>query len=104
MKYLFLISLLIGYSLSYSTTKAINYARKYCQNYNPDYKKYANADCANFVSQCLIAGGQSLSGCSGLDAKGAIPLVSNLRNCLTKKRMEIYKRCIKTIQRWISIL
>ena len=85
MKYLFLLSLLIGYSLSYSTANAISYARKYCKNYNSNYKKYPGADCANFVSQCLIAGGQTLSGCSGLDAKGTLPLVSNLRNCLTKK-------------------
>ena len=77
--------LLIVSLSAYSTDKAIKYARKYCKNYNPDYKKYNGADCANFVSQCLIAGGQSLKGCNGLDAKGAIPYVPNLQSCLTKK-------------------
>ena len=77
--------LLIVSLSAYNRDKAISYARKYCKNYNSDYKKYTGADCANFVSQCLKAGGQSLSGCTGLDAKGAIPYVPNLRSCLTKK-------------------
>ena len=33
----------------------------------------------------MIAGVQSLSGYSGLDSKGTLPLVSNLRKCLSKK-------------------
>ena len=85
MKYI-IFCLLIAFSLSdYSPAKAVTYARKYCKNYNSDYIKYPGADCANFVSQCLKAGGQSLSGCNGLDKKGAIPYVPNLRSCLTKK-------------------
>jgi hypothetical protein len=40
---------------TYSASKAIEYARKWWNSYNPDY--YANTfDCANFVSQCLYAG------------------------------------------------
>ena len=79
--------LLVCLALSYDTGKAISYARKYCKNYNKNYRNYRNSggDCANFVSQCLIAGGQSLSGCSGLDPKGTLPLVSNLENCLSNK-------------------
>ena len=84
MKYIFLLSLLIGSSISYNAGKAIDYARKYCKKYNSNYKKYPNADCANFVSQCLIAGGENLSKCGGKDAKGAIPYVPNLRSCLEK--------------------
>lgn len=43
----------------YSTQKAIEYAKKYWKDYNPEYKTYkgAGGDCANFVSQCLYAGG-----------------------------------------------
>ena len=78
--------MLIIVSLSaYNRDKAISYARKYCKSYNPAYKRYNGADCANFVSQCLKEGGQSLSGCNGLDEKGAIPYVPNLESCLTKK-------------------
>ena len=80
-----LIALLISFSISYKAGNAIEYARKHCNSYNPKYKTYAGKDCANFVSQCLIAGGLNLSGCGGRDEKGAIPLVSNLRNCLSSK-------------------
>ena len=79
--------LLVGLTLSYNPSGAINYARTYCRNYNPQYYNYRNqgGDCANFVSQCLIAGGERLDGCSGKDGKGAIPLVSDLRNCLSSR-------------------
>ena len=38
---------------------AIAYADKYCINYNSSYNSYKGrgGDCANFVSQCLYAGG-----------------------------------------------
>jgi hypothetical protein len=43
-------------------------------------------DCANFVSQCLIAGGFSTSGCYGNWGTGStIPVVTNLEQCLTDK-------------------
>ena len=45
----------LGY---YSTTKAVDYAKKWWNSYNPKYK--ANkSDCANFLSQCLYAGNLS---------------------------------------------
>ena len=84
---LILLALLLGFSLSYDASAAIKYARTYCKNYNSAYNNYRNSggDCANFVSQCLIKGGQSLDGCAGRDGKGTLPLVSNLRSCLEKK-------------------
>lgn len=52
---------------SYSGSKAAEYARKYALNYNTNYFDYrtdtdwrhpdGRGDCANFVSQCLHAGG-----------------------------------------------
>ncbi|MDF2698776.1 MAG: hypothetical protein K0Q49_332 [Haloplasmataceae bacterium] len=48
--------------MSYSFEKAVNYAFKYYENPNPDYRyfkvyEYDGGDCTNFVSQCLLAGG-----------------------------------------------
>ena len=77
--------LLIGLSISYSTFDAIAYARRYCKVYNSDYDNYYGSDNANFVSQCLISGGQTLEGCIGLDSKGSIPNISDLKSCLTQK-------------------
>lgn len=37
--------------MSFSRSNAIDYARQYWNNYNPDFESYAN-DCTNFVSQC----------------------------------------------------
>ena len=44
-----------GYA--YSPAKAAAYADKYWKKYNRSYKEYRGVDCANFVSQCLYAGG-----------------------------------------------
>ena len=89
MKYMLLLSLyLIGTSISYNPTAAVNYARTWAYSRNPKYFDYSNmgGDCANFVSQCLIAGGLSLSGCPGTYGQGGtIPLVSNLETCLVQK-------------------
>ena len=81
-----LLMLLITYSLNYNAANAVAYAKQWWNGYNPAYNNYngSGGDCANFVSQCLIAGGQSLSGCS-TDGKGCVPGVSNLKSCLTKK-------------------
>ena len=71
--------LLVGLTLTYDPSKGITYAKKYCKNYNKNYINYRNqgGDCANFVSQCLIAGGENLSGCGGTD--------KNLEACLSSK-------------------
>ena len=89
MKYSFLLILyLIGYSFSYNGQAAYNYAQRWANDRNPKYHDYSNegGDCANFVSQCLIAGGLSLSDCYGnYGVGGTIPYVPNLQSCLTKK-------------------
>ena len=43
----------------YSSKKAIEYAKKWWNGKNPNYKFNDGGDCANFVSQCLYAGGYS---------------------------------------------
>ena len=80
--------LFIGLSLTYSPTKAIGYAKQYCRSYNPKYLNYRNlgGDSANFVSQCLIAGGEKLTDCKGKDSKGSIPVVKDLEECLQQKK------------------
>lgn len=47
---------------SYNRSAAIQYAQKWALSFNPDYPNFEtigtdNSDCANFVSQCLLAGG-----------------------------------------------
>ncbi|MDI6708253.1 MAG: glycosyl hydrolase family 18 protein [Candidatus Thermoplasmatota archaeon] len=55
----------------YDRIAARGYADLWWNGYNPDYGNYAGmgGDCANFVSQCLIAGGISLW--KGSDGNGA---------------------------------
>jgi hypothetical protein len=89
MKTLFLLLLLLQNILSdYSPSKAIAYAQQWAHSRNPNYHDYSNegGDCANFVSQCLIAGGLSLSGCEGTYGYGGtIPWVPNIEKCLIQK-------------------
>lgn len=49
---------------SYSWQKAVAYAAKHWSSYNPAYPNYnpCGGDCANFVSQCLRAGGETTDG------------------------------------------
>lgn len=46
---------------SYNADTAVSYARQYALSYNSAYNSYKGkgGDCANFVSQCLFAGGLS---------------------------------------------
>lgn len=56
-------------SSSYSPSDAVDYAETYYKNYNsnyPDWSEYGG-DCANFVSQCLYAGGKSMKNGSATD-------------------------------------
>lgn len=46
-----------NYYSGYNADKAIAYANKYWKHYNHRYTEYRGLDCANFVSQCLNAGG-----------------------------------------------
>lgn len=47
---------------SYNRTAAVNYALTWCDTFNLQYGDYSGrgGDCANFVSQCLKAGGLNL--------------------------------------------
>ena len=42
-----------------ASLKAVAYAKKYWKNYNPSYPDW-DADCANFVYQCLYAGEKTM--------------------------------------------
>lgn len=73
---------------SYNPEKAIAYAQKWAYSRNPIYSDYSDlgGDCANFVSQCLIAGGFSTAGCYGNWGTGStITVVSHLEDCLVQK-------------------
>lgn len=57
----------IGMRTSYSSSDAVTYAETYYSNYNssyPDWSEYGG-DCANFISQCLYAGGKNMKGTPG---------------------------------------
>ena len=45
----------------YDVEKAVEYARNYVYERNPEYPVYEQ-NCANFVSQCLVAGGIAMQG------------------------------------------
>lgn len=53
-------------SVSYNPVSAIAYAKEYAFTYNPIYPNYSDVepggDCANFISQCLYAGGMPMIG------------------------------------------
>lgn len=52
---------------SYNRKNAVSYALQYYYNYNPNYPNWSSygGDCANFVSQCLVAGGEKMVGTPG---------------------------------------
>lgn len=45
----------------YDRRKAVQYAERYWNEYNPQYQKFTD-DCTNFISQCLRAGGAPMRG------------------------------------------
>jgi len=45
----------------YDRLKAVQYAERWWNDYNPAYKKFAE-DCTNYISQCLRAGGAPMRG------------------------------------------
>ena len=61
---IFILILCIFGIFSYNSEKAISYALTYCNKRNPNYGDYSNdfGDSPNFISQCLIAGGENLKG------------------------------------------
>ena len=48
---------IVSEAAGYNADSAVAYAKKHAFNYNPNFASYADNDCANFVSQCLEAGG-----------------------------------------------
>ncbi|EDL65187.1 amidase domain-containing protein [Bacillus sp. SG-1] len=48
----------------YDRLKAVQYAEKWWNSYNPAYKKF-EVDCTNFISQCLHAGNAPMRGYPG---------------------------------------
>ncbi|WP_113930425.1 amidase domain-containing protein [Bacillus sp. P14.5] len=48
-------------SYQYDRLKAVQYAEKWWNSYNPAYKKF-EVDCTNFISQCLHAGNAPMRG------------------------------------------
>ncbi|MEQ6378564.1 amidase domain-containing protein [Bacillaceae bacterium S4-13-56] len=48
-------------SYTYDRRKAVQYAERWWNDYNPKYKKF-DVDCTNFVSQCLHEGGAPMWG------------------------------------------
>ena len=49
------------YPFRYDRRKAVQYAERWWNEYNPDYRKFT-VDCTNYVSQCLHAGGAPMRG------------------------------------------
>jgi len=67
----------------YYREAAIDYAEKWWNGRNSRYNDYGDSDCANFVSQSLMAGGLGLSsGVVDVDDKGCIISSTNLNNWL----------------------
>ncbi|WP_139070133.1 amidase domain-containing protein [Bacillus sp. FJAT-27225] len=48
-------------SYTYDRWKAVQYAERWWNSYNPAFKKF-EVDCTNFISQCLYAGGAPMRG------------------------------------------
>lgn len=46
----------------YDASAAVEYALTYADSHNRNYDFFPLADCANFVSQCLLAGGKPMRG------------------------------------------
>ena len=74
-------------NLDYIPQDAIDYAKTYCINYNPNYNSYSDEtnENINFMSQSLSYGGESLSGCQGRDRFGMFVNYMDIIKCLQKK-------------------
>jgi hypothetical protein len=70
---------------SYADTWTCDVSNSSCSStmYNPAFNYYTSNDCANYVSQCLKAGGLILNSGPGIDAWGCIPACDNLNNNFT---------------------
>jgi len=68
---------------TYNPLKAVQYADQWWNKRNPTFQSYGFNDCANFVSQCLIAGGLNLRASPSADKSGSIAQCSSLDTFLT---------------------
>ena len=68
---------------TYNPLKAVQYADQWWNKRNPKFQSYGCNDCANFVSQCLIAGGLNLRASSSADTRGSIAQCTSLDAFLT---------------------
>lgn len=72
-------------ALAYDRSNVAEYANEWTEDdpnstlHNPDYPYYEGHDCANYVSQCLIAGGLDLS--AGTDGLGTGVISDCIPNC-----------------------
>ncbi|OEU43704.1 hypothetical protein BGV40_02725 [Methanosarcina sp. Ant1] len=64
--FLLIVLIIVGCSTAsatYDRSKAVKYAYTWGKSHNPDYHFFSSSgDCANFVSQCLYAGGWTMIG------------------------------------------
>ena len=76
MKYIALLLCIVIIIHAYDRDATYNYAYRYWDTYNRNYHNYngEGGDCANFVSQCLIAGGLNLL-CGRLATCGEVALL-----------------------------
>lgn len=97
------INVLWSYAQTYNSINSINYSNSWtcdisgtplCNDpafHNPAYNFYIDNDCANYVSQCLIAGGLNLNSGPGLDSWGCIPFCDNLHTNLVSYQNATYQ-------------
>jgi hypothetical protein len=72
------LSTILASAFYFDSLTAIAYAGTWWDGRNPAYHDYGTVDCANFVSQCLKAGGLNLSVSPYVDSWGCIPSCDNL--------------------------
>ncbi len=75
---------------STSFQKAYNYAKKYWNKRNTSYNYYSGNNCANFVSQCLVAGGVPTSS-AWRNGTSAFVGCTSLKNYFVKTYKVAYK-------------
>ena len=68
---------------TYNPLKAVQYANQWWNKRNPKFQSYGFNDCANYVSQCLIAGGLSLRASPSADKSGSLAQCTSLDAYLT---------------------
>ncbi|MFA4931338.1 MAG: amidase domain-containing protein [Caldisericia bacterium] len=68
---------------TYNPLKAIQYADQWWNKRNPKFQSYGFNDCANYVSQCLIAGGLRLRASPLVDKSGSLAQCTSLDAFLT---------------------